>query len=227
MTLDFTLLKAGVPYDATSVSIPDGIVRTDTGGVVVAAGANPYTHVSTGFYQFTFTEPAPGLTYQYTRVFVVDGQTLSETKTKTAPATAPAVCYYGTQADLENLIGTSNMIAWSNLLNDQISPDVNRIQVGGNYSDQRINTGMRGGRFNVPLLPGGSGPLLEITDLWARLTAIWLYESRGTRDDATDGVMAVHKKYVAEMLRAYRSGALKLDAGLRYGYAPETPLVVM
>ncbi len=53
--------------DATSVVLSDpsgtfGVKRNDTGEAVVAAGT-AMTRVSTGIYEYTFTEPAEGLSY--------------------------------------------------------------------------------------------------------------------------------------------------------------------
>lgn len=68
----------GVPTDVTSFVLADptdsfGIVRADTNEVVVASGT-AMTWVATGQYEYSFTAPAPGLTYTaYYRVTAADG----------------------------------------------------------------------------------------------------------------------------------------------------------
>lgn len=68
-TLTFVLDLGAGPVDADAVVLSDatatyGVRRADTGGVVVAANV-AMTHAATGTYTSTFTDPAPGLVYQY------------------------------------------------------------------------------------------------------------------------------------------------------------------
>jgi hypothetical protein len=51
-----------------------GVKRTDTNAVVVA-DSTALTNVSTGVYRYTFTDPAPGLTYNYYVEWVYGGET--------------------------------------------------------------------------------------------------------------------------------------------------------
>lgn len=60
---------AGVLTDVTSAVLRDatntfGVRRTDTNAVIVASGT-AMTHLSTGLYAYTFTEPIAGLDYEY------------------------------------------------------------------------------------------------------------------------------------------------------------------
>ena len=68
-TLTFVLDLGAGPVDADAVVLSDaagtyGVRRTDTNAVVVAANT-AMTHTATGTYTCTFTDPAPGLVYQY------------------------------------------------------------------------------------------------------------------------------------------------------------------
>lgn len=77
--LRYTRDVGGVLTDADSVVLRDptgafGIKRTDTGAIVTAAGT-AFTHISTGVYEFTFTEPAAGLQYEYWIERVYNGET--------------------------------------------------------------------------------------------------------------------------------------------------------
>jgi hypothetical protein len=65
--------------DVTSAVLSDptntfGVRRTDTNAVIVA-DSTALTNTGTGLYSYTFTEPAPGLTYEYWMEFVYGGET--------------------------------------------------------------------------------------------------------------------------------------------------------
>lgn len=69
----------GVLRDVTPIVLRDptgafGVKRTDTDAVVVAAGT-ALTRISTGVYEYVFTDPAPALTYDYWVEFVYNGDT--------------------------------------------------------------------------------------------------------------------------------------------------------
>lgn len=78
-TITRTIKIDGVLTDPTSVVLSDqtstfGVRRTDTSATVVAADT-AMTNLSVGVYSHTFTDPAPGLTYEYTVKFVFSGET--------------------------------------------------------------------------------------------------------------------------------------------------------
>ena len=93
-TITKTFRINGALTDMTSVVFSNsvgtmGIIRDDTGAVVVPAGT-PLTWVSTGTYQYQLVEPATGLTYTYYIAAVYNGTTYfvdGETFTATAPTT--------------------------------------------------------------------------------------------------------------------------------------------
>ena len=78
-TLQFQFKIGSTLTDVTSVTLQDptaafGVRRTDTLEVLVAAGT-ALTHVSTGLYSYTFTEPEVGLDYEYWIEYVYSGNT--------------------------------------------------------------------------------------------------------------------------------------------------------
>lgn len=78
ITVQKTYAVGGTLTNVASFTI--GIVRADTGAVVVAAGT-PMTNVSTGTYEYSFTAPATGLTYTYSFVVTpTTGGTLTFTE---------------------------------------------------------------------------------------------------------------------------------------------------
>lgn len=81
-TISLTIEANGVPTNVTSVVLSDaantfGVRRTDTGETIIAAGT-AIPPQSTGVYQFTFTDPAPGLEYEVWIVWVYGGATYRE-----------------------------------------------------------------------------------------------------------------------------------------------------
>lgn len=87
----------GVLTDPDSIVLSDsggtyGVKRTDTDAVVVADGT-AMTQVSTGVYSHTFTDPAPGLTYQYVIEAVYGGVTSYEGGTQAGGVASEASLY--------------------------------------------------------------------------------------------------------------------------------------
>lgn len=82
ITLRFTHELEGTLTNVTSAVLSDptgtyGVKRDDTDATVVADGT-AMTNVSTGIYQYTFTEPASSLTYSYYVEWVYSGNTYRE-----------------------------------------------------------------------------------------------------------------------------------------------------
>ena len=78
-TITETFKIGGQAVDLDSVDLSDptgtyGVRRNDTGEAVVAAGA-AMTKIDTGTYQYSFTEPAYGLSYTYWIKFTYGGET--------------------------------------------------------------------------------------------------------------------------------------------------------
>lgn len=92
--LQYNLTIDGIATDAASVLLEDptgayGVRRTDTLAVVVAAGT-PMVHQGTGYYDYTFTNPADGITYQYwLKITYVTGIITYIEQTKSAPTPIP------------------------------------------------------------------------------------------------------------------------------------------
>ena len=78
-TIHFTLRVGAILTNATSVVFRDptgayGVRRTDNLAIVVAAG-QALTNVSVGNYEYTFTDPAQSLTYNYWVEFIYNNDT--------------------------------------------------------------------------------------------------------------------------------------------------------
>jgi hypothetical protein len=96
----------GTPTSATSVVLSDptgafGVKRNDTGGVVVADGT-AMTQQSTGVYTYSFTDPAPNLTYTYWLEWVYQGVTYRQERVIASGSAGTGSTL--TLSDLRNLV---------------------------------------------------------------------------------------------------------------------------
>ncbi len=188
-TLTFTYRRNGIPVDVTSAVFRDptdsyGVRRTDNNAVVVAAGV-ALDHDGTGQYSYTFTDPAPDLTYEYYIEWVYNGLTNRAAFTKTASSGgSPAVGRYASQANIEDIFGVEAIAEWSALESSSSSPDVVRIQQALDYADGEIDTRLRGGPYVVPLALFGDS-VNTVRDWAAKLAGLWLLDSRGERTGGT------------------------------------------
>jgi len=131
---------------------------------------------------------------------------------------------YSAQTDIEDIFGTTNIATWSQLDPTQPpnTPDATRIQRALDYADARVISFFRDhGNYVTPLAPQNNDVLL-VTRWAATLAGVWLYQSRGQRDDTPDGnkYSAMAREIYAEM-SGYRSQQ-KLDAARRWP-APNSP----
>lgn len=123
---------------------------------------------------------------------------------------------YAAQSDVESQFGIDNIRVWSQLDNSQTAADVSRIQLALDYADGKIiSTFMNFGNYVTPLAPIGTDAAL-VTRWAAVIAGAWLYQSRGLRDDDSQGdhVAQLQSQVEAEMLR-YR-GNEKLNAARRW-----------
>ncbi len=104
----------GVLTDMTSVKLSSedgtyGVKRNDTGAVVVADGT-AMTHVSTGIYDYTFTDPADDLTYTYSVEWVYGGETYWFEATLAGPVSTGIITVAEAQTRLR-ITGSDDMLA--------------------------------------------------------------------------------------------------------------------
>lgn len=98
-----------IAANVTSVKLSNeagtaGIIRDDTGAVVVADGTD-MVNIETGLYQYEFTESVIGLTYTYYIEWVYGGETYRDTKT--FKATTPTDFSSSAQA-----MNKAAMVSW-------------------------------------------------------------------------------------------------------------------
>jgi phage gp36-like protein len=131
---------------------------------------------------------------------------------------------YAAQSDIEDIFGITNVAVWSQL--DPTQPpgaaDTDRIQTALNYASAKIiSFFFNQGNYATPLVPLNNDVLL-VTRWAATLAGVWLYQSRGLRDDTPEGnkYSEMARLVIAEM-GPYRAQQ-KLDA-LRRWPAPTAP----
>jgi phage gp36-like protein len=139
----------------------------------------------------------------------------------------PAQGLYAAESDVEDIFGVTNIAIWSQL--DPTQPpgtaDYTRIQRALDYADAKIISFFRTqGNYATPLVPLNNAVTL-VTRWAATLAGVWLYESRGLRDDTKEGnkYTALAEQVMAEM-GPYRAQE-KLDAARRWP-APSAPAAV-
>jgi len=125
---------------------------------------------------------------------------------------------YAAQSDIEDIFGVTNVATWSQLDPTQPpgTPDTERIQRALDFACSKIESFFRNyGNYTTPLTPQNDDVNL-VTRWAATLAGVWLYESRGQRDDNPPGnkFTAMAKQVMAEM-GPYRSSE-KLDAARRW-----------
>jgi phage gp36-like protein len=130
---------------------------------------------------------------------------------------------YATQADMEDVFGAANVLAWSDTAGAGVA-DAGRISRALAHADQTIDDMFRGGPYSLPL-SGGSGVPAKVTEWAAKLAGVWLYEARGLRD--TDGNrLADMAEAVKTEIRSYLTGPRRLLA-TRHANTPEAPVVIL
>jgi phage gp36-like protein len=131
---------------------------------------------------------------------------------------------YAAQSDIEDIFGVTNVAVWSQLDPTQPpgTPDTGRIQTALNYASAKIiSFFFNQGNYATPLVPLNNDILL-VTRRAATLAGVWLYQSRGLRDDTPEGnKYSEMARFIIAEMGPYRSQQ-KLDA-LRRWPAPTAP----
>jgi hypothetical protein len=155
MRLVYTVYKNGLPYTATSVLLSNaagtaGVIREDTGAAVVA-DATPMTLIGTGVYEYTFSEPAEGLSYRWYPEILVDGNTFRDELTEIGQLSEAPDGRYATFEQLERAFGTDRLREWTNLSRDRTTIDASQVSDAWAYAGSRIDSEFRRSRYAVPL----------------------------------------------------------------------------
>lgn len=135
-----------------------GVRRTDTGAVVVASGTS-MTKLSQGTYQYSFADPATGLTYEYSFGYTVDGTSYNAARTMPSGTSTyntlgiPTSSHYSSEAEVMRLLGEfaidvltedwsqqDSSPVWNDIL-DTVDEEID-MYIGQRYPSQMYSTPM-------------------------------------------------------------------------------------
>lgn len=136
---------------------------------------------------------------------------------------------YSAQADLNNVWGSDNVAAWSDLTGGGTA-DTSRISQAIAWADRRIdNRFRRQSRYVIPFTVGADGTYDDqLVDWSAVLAGDWLYRSRQVRrrrregeDEA--GLTSSHVARVMEEIDECLSNRSLIDASEKSNPMPDAP----
>jgi len=129
-------------------------------------------------------------------------------------------------SDLNNVFGTINIAAWSDLTGGRTA-DTTRIAAAIAWAEQKVENRFRRSRYEVPFAKVDGAYDLALKHWMAILAGDWLYQSRNIRRgaDDTDRTSALIEQVESEISEVL-GGQSVLDAGLVDDTAPTGPIVV-
>lgn len=127
---------------------------------------------------------------------------------------------YCVRSDVERLYGMTNVSKWADLDNDQDAAKITaRITAMITSADEEIDSRLRGGRYEVPIIGmGDTGSVPRtILDLSALKAGLLLYEDRGATDYDPNTGQPAHRyafqaKTFERVIRDITIGRRLLDA---------------
>lgn len=135
---------------------------------------------------------------------------------------------YISQTDIENVFGATNVRAWSNLDTNASTTNTTRVDAAIAFAEQLIDDRFRNSMYSLPLTANGTDSLRPVIDWAAKLAGVWLYSSRGFRqnDDSTEGNRILfHRREVEELMDLYLSGSRTLDCARRWNSDTTAPFM--
>ncbi len=163
----------GVKANMTSVKLSSyaetyGVKRNDTDAVVVADGT-AMTNLSTGVYEYEFTDPANDLTYTYVLEYVYGGETYWIEDTLTGPTSYSGLA---TLTDTKVHLGVTttddNALITSILerVTAQIQQDLGRDIISTTYTKERYNG------HGLTRLRLKQWPIVQVSDIRVGITSV-------------------------------------------------------
>lgn len=125
---------------------------------------------------------------------------------------------YCIRADIEAIFGTSNILVWADMNEDQDAAAITaRITLAISVASEEIDDFVRLTQYRIPLVTADDATPVSITNLTATLAGVWLYEARGTVDfDPKSGApyhrLAFKREEARRFLEQLRTGDRKIDA---------------
>lgn len=226
-TITLTFKQGGVLTDQQSVVFADpgtpatiGVQRTDTNANVVPVNT-PLARKSLGVYQYQFTDPAPGLTYNYWITDTPVTGAVIQFEQTIAGGTGNATSPYFTYTDFVNEFGLNNIVLWSN--KDSYSkmnpvPNWVALQSAFDYASDEITDAFRMTQYVTPLdFTPNDGTIPPMVKNWAMTIAGWkLYRSRGFEEkNKVESRFDRQRREVYDDMALHRCGLRRLNASIR------------
>lgn len=239
----------GVFTDPDSVVLKDadglyGIKNADTGDIVIDPNT-PYTHVSTGYYNYLLENLPANTSYLVATQVSYGGQTFQFLNSyTTSAATTESVPTNGlcTRADIENIFGIPNVKKWALLSGSDpntvggATEIVGRINWAIMSASADFRNAMRQGGYvltgtNNGLVPGTSNDcIIWQTNVVAVMAGLLLYTHLRPTQRGDDGRPTPDKydgifTWAEQQINFVRARKLRLDAQT-FGTGANGPFVV-
>jgi len=131
---------------------------------------------------------------------------------------------YIATSNVQDIFGTTNVAAWSNLDRSTASADDDRIQSAISWAEQYVEDRLRDSIYAIPLT-ATTGTLTTVIDWCAKLAGYWLYRDRGQDDaDKLADRMDDIKTQVDGEITGVLAGTRRLKAKLSDNH-PSAPIV--
>jgi len=133
---------------------------------------------------------------------------------------------YATRTDVENVFGKGNVTKWADVEGENNATFVTtRVTEALSYADERVDDMLRDGPYVLPLQKTDGTTPRTVRDCAAKLAGLWLYESRGIREEADESSpspLSRMAKNVERTLDSINAGLIRLDVPLSdtNGFAP-------
>ena len=129
--------------------------------------------------------------------------------------------------DLNNVWGTDNVTAWSDLTGGATA-DTTRIAAAIAWAEAYVeNRFRRQSIYQVPFVAGTSGYDVQLTNWMAVLAGHWLYDSRQVRRrNDTEGLTTSQMQRILNEMKEALAGQLTLNLGEKSEPMPDAPACV-
>lgn len=130
---------------------------------------------------------------------------------------------YISQTDIENVYGTDNVAAWSDLTGGDTA-NTTRIASAISYAEGFVENYFRVSRYQVPFVQLSGAYDVVLVDWMAVLAGDWLYRSREVRRKTdTPGRTSANVERVKEEMSDTLALKVGLNVGLRADPMPTAP----
>ncbi len=133
---------------------------------------------------------------------------------------------YITVTDINNVYGTDNVIAWSDLTGGD-TLNTTRVTSAIAYAERYAENKFRASRYQVPFVITGSALDPQLVDWVAVMAGDWLYRSRQVRRKSdTEGQTTASIERIREEMSEALAGQIKLGVAEKADPMPDAPACI-